>query len=102
MALVTLMDYFPLPFSESDFNSSSHTFFLSTNTTETELQNYFEVIDDAINEPVQNLALVVGVSGQGIEKAICFTRGRTGPCQGRVGSTVLKIIDDDGMYRRKH
>ena len=96
------MDYFPLPFSESDFNSSSRTFFLSTGTTETELQNYFEVIDDAINEPVQNLALVVGVSGRGIEKAICFTRGRTGPCHGRVGSTVLKIIDDDGMYHRKH
>lgn len=93
---------FPLLLSEDDFHSTSHTIRLSTGTTETELQNYIEVVDDAINEPVQNLALVVSVSGQGIEKTICFTRGQTGPCQGRVGSTVLKITDDDGMYINNH
>ena len=53
------------------------------------------MVDDVINEPIQNLALVVGVNPEGIEKKICFSHRRTGPCQGHNGSTLLRIIDDD-------
>ena len=83
-------------FIENDFNSISHTIWLSTGTTETELQNFFEVVDDTINEPIQYLALVVSVNPEG--KKICFSHERNGPCQGRNGSTVLKIIDNDRMF----
>ena len=80
----------------NDFDSTSHTILLSTDTTETELQNYFEVVDDTINEPIQNLALVVSVNPEG--NKICFFHERTGHCQGRNGSTVLKIIDNDRTF----
>jgi len=83
-------------FAENDFDSTSHTIRLSTGTTETELQNYFEVVEDTINEPIQYLALVVSVNPEG--KKICFFHERTGHCQGRNGSTVLKIIDDDRTF----
>ena len=86
-------------FTGNDFDSTSHTILLSTGTTETELQSYFEVVDDTINEPIQNLALVVSVNPEG--NKICFFQERTGHCQGRNGSTVLKIIDNDRMFMKR-
>jgi len=83
-------------FTENDFDSTSHTIRLSTDTTETELQNYFEVVDDTINEPIQYLALVVSVNPEG--NKVCFFHERTGHCQGHNGSTLLKIIDNDRMF----
>lgn len=55
------------------------------------------MVDDTINEPIQNLALVVSVNPKGMENKICFSRGLTGSCQGHNGSTLLKIIDNDRM-----
>ena len=78
---------------------TSHELILSAGTTDTDLSTHFEVVDDVINEPQQNFALIVIVNMKGLPNTtVCFTREENGPCLGNCGMTLISIIDDDREY----
>lgn len=72
---------------------------MSRGTIETQVPQYFQVIDDNIFERVQSFALVAKLGPDVPEEFACFTTGfNDRECQGRIGATEIKIRDTDGKH----
>ena len=86
-----------------DFTNNSYTITIgnvtSRGTIETQVPQYFQVIDDNIFERVQSFALVAKLGPDVPEEFACFTTGfNDRECQGRIGATEIKIRDTDGKH----
>ena len=66
------------------------------------LPQFFSVIDDDINEVEQRFAVVAEI-GLDIPdtcyrrgECVCFQYPNSGDCHGRLGTTEIRIVDNDG------
>ena len=82
--------------SVNDFSDEPITVVVPANQQKIEIQQFFSIVDDNIDEDRQSFAVVAEIGPDVPENVSCFQLGyERRECFGRRGATEIKIIDNN-------
>ena len=82
--------------SVNDFSDEPITVVVPANQQKIEIQQFFSIVDDNINEDRQSFAVVVEIGPDVPDNVSCFQLGMgQRECFGQRGATEIRIIDND-------
>ena len=101
-SVTVILNDAPLPtlqsVSDADFSDDAIVVVVPAGTVRFSIPEFFTIVDDNINEPVQSFAIVAEIGEDVPENISCFKTKISPHCYGRQGATEIVIGDNERKY----